>query len=427
MPKFKDEAAYSRKIKEFYTENEYTKELAKNVTNTKGAFIKSSYSIIPVKNSIDLVSLSSKEKRLKELNPNLKKEDLERLLFKKQTPHCNTSKSISTPKEKKVNHLQSNIFNVPEKIYNSVILKSPSSDRKVDNIFNATSKTFDGDNHSTTSEQLTNSNSKRSKWSTKLDWKNTNTEILFDKENKELSVKGEYSPQRMKTELLLGHLETNNNITTENYYSPKKERPSDEKKEKIEEMQTKLREKFGNNQNKIKKNIEQISSLHDKDFYSSLKVNNKERSVVSFEINNIKDYGNFNDRDVKNIFLKHGIHLYETNSKGTFYNGNQSGNFSFKIRQNADDPNFSEKMKIVTEKINKKGYKLKEKSTNNMKPLAQDTTPVMKWNSPHTSQILKNKKGLAATEESVRKTTNILKSNQYIYVYFILENLQIIK
>lgn len=377
VPKFKDESTYSRKIKEFYSDTEYTKEISKHVVSTKGAFKKSSYENIPVKNSIDLVSLSSKEKRLKELHPNLGKEDLEKLVLKQKNNDIE-KRGCSTPKENKITHLKSNIFNVPEKNYNSNALSTATND----SINVSANKTFEGESSTTLK---TNSKSKKSNWNTQLDWKNTNTELLFDKE------KGGSSPPTGKKEKYV---------------------EIDEKKPNIDEMAPKLTEKFGNNETKIKKNIEQISSLHAKDFYASLKINNKERNVVAFEIDNIKDYEKFNDKDVKSIFLKNGIHLYETNSKGTFYNGNQTGKFSFKIRQNEDDPNFSEKMKKVTDTIQNKGYNLKEKSTKNDKPLGQDTTPVMKWNTPSSSQILKNKKGLTASEEPVIKTSSNLNSKE---------------
>jgi hypothetical protein len=434
-PKFTEENAYKRKLKEFYnTDSAYTQELIKgesSLQSTKGVLQREALLNNPKivkRDEIDLVGLSNKERQLQQLHPTLSKEEISSIALecnmkKGQQPfylkNSSGSRSFSELQNSKMikhENLKSNIFNDPNRKVPDVIVKNKEN----------TNSTLETNDDFPFGKSTPIRNKQKNKWNTQLDWKNSNTELIFNNKN---TTK---SPNEMKYKNLIGNLEENKEVLNFQYQSSPTKNKGNEYP--IENAKDKLEQKFGHNSTKVKKNFELSSSLHDKNFYSeSLKVTAKDRPVSQFEINNMKDYDNFNMNELKSMFAKNGIHIYEINANGNYSNGNNNGKISFKVRNNEDDNGFSDKFKEVTEKMASKGYDLKEKSMNNTrsKPLGSDTVPAnLKWTSTAYSSVTKNKKGLTQNEETGEKAK--LKPQEYDY-YFIklffsfLENIQIIR
>lgn len=180
-------------------------------------------------------------------------------------------------------------------------------------------------------------------------------------------ISATYCSTKMKSRIMTGNLEKNEKVL--NYESPTKTRQLDDKQQQVKNASQKLNDRYGDNYSRLKKNIENVSSLHNKDFYNhTLSVDKKDRPVCSYEIDNIKDYDNFNLNDMKSTFAKNRIHIYDINLQGQVANGNQSGKVCFKVRQNEDDAEFHNKIGAISKDIRNKGYSIKQKSDQTAKP-----------------------------------------------------------
>lgn len=122
-----------------------------------------------------------------------------------------------------------------------------------------------------TEEKIENQAPKRqgnkSNISTVFDWKNTNTELAFKKkqisEPSSSCTEEKYSATKMKRRNLVSEFDDPN---TKNYKPTQSHGPDQEVVQKQEIVEL-IKEKFGSNQARIKKNMDSVSSLHNHDTY----------------------------------------------------------------------------------------------------------------------------------------------------------------
>ena len=80
--------------------------------------------------------------------------------------------------------------------------------------------------------------------------------------------------------------------------------------------------------------------------------------TITYGIKNGNNFDNFNDNEIKNIFGKKGLNVYDIH-KNTFVNGNKYNIIDLKISENNKNDEINKKIKLIEEELIKKNYKLK--------------------------------------------------------------------
>ena len=80
--------------------------------------------------------------------------------------------------------------------------------------------------------------------------------------------------------------------------------------------------------------------------------------TITYGIRNGNNFDNFNDNEIKNIFGKKGLNVYDIH-KNTFVNGNKYNIIDLKISENNKNDEINKKIKLIEEELIKKNYKLK--------------------------------------------------------------------
>jgi hypothetical protein len=90
--------------------------------------------------------------------------------------------------------------------------------------------------------------------------------------------------------------------------------------------------------------------------------------VEVYETVPVKNYNNLDLNEIKRMFIKSGIHLYDMNLEEKVLNGSDYGKIGFKIRKNEDLKDFEKKKKEVFEKLNSIGIHMKEAAVKGKRP-----------------------------------------------------------
>lgn len=315
-------------------------------------------------------TLKNNEKKTKE-NPNPIKKNITWTNENSLNIKMNTINS--SPKQKKIQQLYSNIFYNKEKENQIEIEKNQNeSQKKITkskvNILNERKKkSLEKSNKKNNSKNINNNKEKlinkiNSNWyGVGLDWKKPETALLFTKYNDSENEKK--TAFERKQEEIKG---TNNinNQSTKHFSGPK----------------NKYDKKYNNNNNydskqNIKKSIEKnmkdiseskkrkyidnatTSNLFRKDFFENNiklknKKDNKEYEYILTNTNKDKYHRNqIDELSIRRLFSQEGIHTYDINTKGDQLIGVGNNSYiSFKIREN-DDENFERKMKKIKERL----------------------------------------------------------------------------
>lgn len=88
-----------------------------------------------------------------------------------------------------------------------------------------------------------------------------------------------------------------------------------------------------------------------------------------YETMPIKNYSHLNLKEIKNMFIKSGIHLYDLNVEEKVLDGSDYGKIGFKIRKNEDLKDFEKKKKEVFDKLNNIGIHMKEPVIKGKRPM----------------------------------------------------------
>ena len=93
--------------------------------------------------------------------------------------------------------------------------------------------------------------------------------------------------------------------------------------------------------------------------------------VRNASIKNTKNnFDKFSEKDVKLLFSKNGVHIYDI--KKNMFNNGKYNTIKFKVRENEGEQILDEKMKEIENEFNKKEYKIsikKDEEKNNKKNL----------------------------------------------------------
>lgn len=246
---------------------------------------------------------------------------------KLKTMKTKMSNSFSTdPKINKMKMLQSNIFNSPskEQLNNRALSQrssTQSSSNKINSVKHSLSQT---QNHYKKVSEY-------SEFTAKLDWKNTNTEIRFKPKKEDHSIKIIRSNNNFKS------LSNKNNAT--------------ESKKELK----KFCNKYSYNESQAKKLADSYSTYQGGKFLKDNYIKNTKNDEYNsneekFEIKDIKPY---QEKEIKDTFLKNGIQLYAINHSANFI-GDISNSFQFKIRKDFNDKNYESKLNKVSIALRKK-------------------------------------------------------------------------
>lgn len=244
---------------------------------------------------------------------------------KKPIIHKTNHSFSSNSRVNKIKMLQSNIFNSAskEQLNNrSLSQQTSASSANRNNSYPKNPKSAKVQNH----------NKKISEYSgftAKIDWKNTNTEILFKR--KLGKNENNHKKETMKT------LSESNNCT--------------ESKKKLKQFCN----NYSSNESKSRKLADSYSSYQGGNFFMDNFIKNKNNDTLNcteekFEIKNIKSY---QEKEIKQSFLENGIQIYDVSTSSNVLS-NSNNSLQFKIRQNYNDKNYQNKLKQVSIALKKK-------------------------------------------------------------------------
>ena len=83
-------------------------------------------------------------------------------------------------------------------------------------------------------------------------------------------------------------------------------------------------------------------------------ISEKERNIDKYSIFNISNNDKFDPKELKNIFLKNGIHIFGEEIHYNVLENGKQGKYTFNIRKDINDKNFEQKLKKIQNTINKR-------------------------------------------------------------------------
>ena len=138
-------------------------------------------------------------------------------------------------------------------------------------------------------------------------------------------------------------------------------------------------------ENICKKNKSYISNLNSvsydlissKPLSSHLKVSSfmnktnktKPAELLKFEIEVGKDFNPANGCKIKNLIRSEGLHLFDFVDTGQCITGPRPSKYTFNIRKNVDDPQFEERLRNVSDKLNKRNLQLVRNDKKYVRPM----------------------------------------------------------
>jgi len=330
QPKYNEVTAIDRKFKEFHKDyhnkNKYNGNVQHNVekiTNNKAKI-----------NNINNNS-TAKERKLKELNPNLNiNESNLRNTIPATTSNANNSniekkKEEVQPREQIVIDITSNTNKPDDKD-----LKQNKVEIKKEKEIKALEKKNFG---------LKSNSDIRN-------WKTLKTEMVKSEENsgKKLNPKDRrlndiYNSNFIcQTENNIQNNDGNLNNLKSSFNTIATETVTINDEELNISLQNSLRETISN-KTTLKRNLDNISSSQNKEELIKIlkESNRKDRKVEEYTIDNI-NYDDFNLKEFKSIFSKKGIHLFSVDFTGNYANGNSNGKLTYKIRKTNENKNLQE-------------------------------------------------------------------------------------
>ena len=155
------------------------------------------------------------------------------------------------------------------------------------------------------------------------------------------------------------------------------------------------------------------SSIHGPEFYSQALRSNAENDnkIKSIEISNVDNFDNFNIKEIKDLYIKKGIHIYNIKEQSNYSNGYNSGRISYQIRSNLNNENFDETLKSINNQIKEKGLNIEEKQDKQIKSKhIGDCLPCnIKWNDNRIRNLTSKK---SSYETKVMQPKKILNNDK---------------
>jgi len=168
------------------------------------------------------------------------------------------------------------------------------------------------------------------------------------------------------------------------------------KKELTIKIMSKESQNFTNNKRKEEKicnNLKKFDNYSIHDYILSYDVRNGTNK------NSKNNFDKFSEKDVKLLFSKNGVHIYDI--KKNMFNNGKYNVIKFKVRENEGEQILEEKMKEIENIFNKKEYKIsirKDEEKNNKKNLR------------HVTKIPWSKKAIFV--DNINNKNNISKQNE---------------
>jgi len=407
-PKFRDENAFSRRVKEFYgaTENPSSGGTEADSLPT------SSVGHINAKNTTNntfdrkgFTNLTFKEKKILETCPQLSPEEVKAHVRKvdiiKSKEQAIKDVELETKKGdncKSTYYSQqgSDIFNSKKSHKGKFKNNSNKEEVKSNDVKTGlTGNNGKGGGFSGFRKNISN----ESAWSNNLDWKDIDGMLYFHKVDKDNKKSPRINKlKELKSNFSIAHDETNQNYSTNPAVGGDDEIVYNNTDIDTEvnanirnRIDSELKKKFsGLPPTKVQKSLDMSSSFHGSDFYSkNLKVNTNDRPTKCIELNGLKEFDNLNTKEIKALYAKQGIHVYDVQETGDIANGYSTGALAYKIRGNNEDTNFDERCEIVNSQIKKIGLTPEEKEVPIIKAKKQgEMIPInVKWNDTRIRQI----------------------------------------
>ena len=149
-----------------------------------------------------------------------------------------------------------------------------------------------------------------------LDWSDAKTQIIFKRKN----VKANQTAKELKL------MDNRGSMFTTKYGEYKHN-------EKVEQQKT------------LEKSYDEI--------YKLKQLNENQRTVETFCIDNIANNKKFDMEKIKKIYRENGLHIFGDKTDFLYLNGKHKGKASFKVRTNNDKGDYKMKLKKAEDKIKK--------------------------------------------------------------------------
>jgi hypothetical protein len=293
-PYFKQETAFTRKIKEFYPgEYEKFKDLADSNKITHGTIENEDKKQSENRmKEFSNPSLTARERKIIANNSSVNPVEAKNLAQSLQNNKSGKEKVFNNHNamENKVNEMKSNIFYDPtrEQVYQNF---KPSKKQK--------------EEEEKKPEQRP-AKIPKTNWKTNMDWIEAKNEILNYNED---SNKNSSAFER-KIKNLQGNMQENNNKDNEKKFEPVPN-PIENKRQDNNarhDINSTLKDAVGHDEHRLKKNVELSSVQQGSEFYKNNAkfMKNIDRPVKSYEIKDIPNFENLKVDEIESIFRKKG-------------------------------------------------------------------------------------------------------------------------
>lgn len=296
-PYFKQETAFTRKLKEFYPGEEFEKfkDLTENTKITHGTIQKENIKVNETRmKDFSNPILTARERKIIANSTSINQEESKNLaqsaLNNKNLDNKDFSKENAL--ENKMNEMKSNIFYDPKKeeVYKNF---KPSKKQQKE--------------EEEKKPEQPRAIIPRNNMKTNLDWRDSRNEILYYNEDSNKNHSAfERKIKNLQGNMTESKIDQINEKKFESIPNPIEENRHEKNDRK--DINSTLKEAVGNDELRLKKNMEMSSVNQGSDFYKNNAkfMKNIDRPVKSYEIKDIPNFENLKVDEIESIFRKKG-------------------------------------------------------------------------------------------------------------------------
>jgi len=154
-----------------------------------------------------------------------------------------------------------------------------------------------------------------------------------------------------------------------------------------ENIKYNLSERYGSN-SKYQKQLDMSSTFQNSTFYSEASTKTEQdKEIQSFVIEANTGFDKFETKELKNLYSRNGIHIFDVSERGRLYDGNEKGKICFKIRANNSE-DFDNKVKQINNQINTMGMTIKTTKNETHRPIT-DVVITTNWDDTNLAKNVK--------------------------------------